>query len=152
MTSMRLLVILMTLLLFFAILGFLLTNMGTQVPVRVWTKDLPDVRLHNIVLLAIFAGIVYASVIAIAEGASIRIANRKLKREIHRLEIELNYLRTQPTPAPRQEPDALQSASPRPEEREEVVEAPSSAPRYDGEGGDAYSDPEDDAYSGGRAV
>jgi hypothetical protein len=148
---MRLLVILMTLLLFFVILGFLLTNMGTQVPVKVWTKDFPDVRLHNIVLIAIFAGIVYASVIAIAEGASIRIANRRLKREVHQLETELNYLRTQPAHAPRAEPDALASSAATADERPEAVEAPSSAPMY-GEGEDASSDPGDDAYSGGRAV
>lgn len=149
---MRLLVILMTLLLFFVILGFLLTNMGTQVPVKVWTKDLPDVRLHNIVLIAIFAGIVYTSVIAIAEGASIRIANRKLRREIHQLETELNYLRTQPAHGPRVEPDALASSASVKDEREEAMESPSSAPVYGGEGEDASSDPGDDAYSGGRAV
>ena len=148
---MRLLVILMTFLLFFVILGFLLTNMGTQVPVKVWTKDFPDVRLHNIVLIAIFCGIVYASVIAIAEGASIRIANRRLKREVHQLETELNYLRTQPA-APRAEPDAVAVAAHVRHEAEEVLEAPSSAPMYGSEGEDASSDPDDDVYSGGRAV
>jgi uncharacterized membrane protein YciS (DUF1049 family) len=148
---MRLLVILMTLLLFFVILGFLLTNMGTQVPVKVWTTDFPDVRLHNIVLISIFAGIVYASVIAIAEGAKIRIANRKLNREIHRLETELNYLRTQP--GPRTEPDAL-AATPvasvaAREPLDSLAEVHPSAPVY---GSEDSSDPEDDAYSGGRAV
>lgn len=149
---MRLLVILMTLLLFFVILGFLLTNMGTQVPVKVWTTDFPDVRLHNIVLISIFAGIVYASVIAIVEGAKIRIANRKLGREIHRLETELNYLRTQPAAAPRSEPDALASPASSATQREPLdvlAEVHPSAPVY---GSEDSSDPEDDAYSGGRAV
>jgi len=149
---MRLLVILMTLLLFVVILGFLLTNMGTQVPVKVWTKDFPDVRLLNIVLIAIFLGIMYVGVIAIAEGASIRLANRRLKREVHQLETELNHLRTQPAPSPRAEPDAVAASAAEREEGEEAVEAPSSAPMYGAEGEDASSDPGDDAYSGGRAV
>ena len=38
------------------------------------------------------------------------------------------------------------------DEAEEVLEAPSSAPMYGSEGEDASSDPDDDVYSGGRAV
>jgi hypothetical protein len=151
---MRLLVIFMTLLLFVGIVGFLITNVGTVVSVRVFTTEFPSVRLLNVVLISIFVGIFYVSVIAIAEGANIRLNNRKLKREVHRLETELNYLRTQPVGSPRAEPDALAPRRPEAEEPAGSGEAERipSAPVYEAEGEGATSDPGDDAYSGGRAV
>jgi len=100
-------------------------------------------------------GALYAGLIGVAEGAHIRFANRRLRKEIQKLETELNHARTQPASAPRPEPDAV---------REEIERRPSgadenlardedipSAPVY-GTEDDWSSDTEDDAYSGGRAV
>ncbi len=150
---MRLLVILLTIVLVINILGFVLTNLDTKVSVTIWKSEHPDVSLFLVVLLSVVAGIVYASLIAVAEGANIRLENRRLRREIQKLETELNYLRTQPPTRPGVEPDALQEAEGKGAagEAPEAGGAPASAPVYGPD--DAWRpDPDDDSYSGGRAV
>jgi uncharacterized integral membrane protein len=148
---MRLLVILLTILLFLNLLGFVLTNLETRVDVTVWKTQHPNVPLFAVVILAVLAGIVYAGVIAVAEGANLRLANRRLQREVQKLETELNYLRTQPVTSPRSEPDAIQDLSwkggSRADADDEARTPPASAPVYEAEG-----DLDDDTYSGGRAV
>lgn len=152
---MRLLVVLMTFLLFVAIIGFVLTNLDTRVGVTVWKTQYPDLPLFLIVIAAVFAGIVYAGIIGVSEGAHIRLANRRLTREVQRLETELNYLRTQPPPGPRAEPDAVSEARALPEPSrtdEGAGPAVPTAPVY-GPGDDDWAgDSDDDTYSGGRAV
>jgi hypothetical protein len=102
-------------------------------------------------MLAVLAGIVYAGVIALVEGAQIRLTNRKLAQEVRRLETELTYLRTQPAPR-RTEPDAVpDQGAPPPESEIEPEVHPASAPVYETDEGWS-PDPDDDAYSGGRAV
>ncbi len=156
---MRLLVIVMTLLLAIGILMFTTTNLETRVPITLMKTLHPDVRLIAIVFVAILTGIVYAGVIAIAEGMSLRIANRRLRREIQRLEAELDFFRRRPAAAVQPEPDVLDETAPREEplEAEEAGagserRALASAPVYDAEEEEAGADPGDDAYSGGRAV
>jgi uncharacterized integral membrane protein len=148
---MRLLVILLTILLFLNLLGFVLTNLETRVDVTVWKTQHPNVPLFAVVILAVLAGIVYAGVIAVAEGANLRLANHRLQREVQKLETELNYLRTQPVTSPRSEPDAIQDLSfkggNRADDDDEARTPPASAPVYEAEG-----DLDDDTYSGGRAV
>src|SRR5262245_45624871 len=107
---MRLLVIVLTFLLFVGIIGFVLTNLDTRVPVTIWKTQYHDLPLFLLGIVAVVVGICYAGIIGVAEGASIRLANRKLAREVQRLEVELNYLRTQPSSAPRSEPDTVQEA------------------------------------------
>jgi hypothetical protein len=134
----------------------MLTNLETKVDVTVWKTLHRDVSLLLVVFLSVLAGIVYAGVIAVAEGANLRIANHRLQREVQKLETELNYLRTQPIAPPRAEPDSLQEApwSPRPRQGEPADEQdapPASAPVYDAES--AWEDDrEDGGYTGGRAV
>ncbi len=153
---MRLLVILMTFLLFVGILGFVLTNLDTRVPVTVWQTRHPDLPLFLLVIVAVFAGIFYAGIIGVAEGANTRFANRKLLREVQRLETEVNYHRTQPAVGPRDEPDATRespASSPRATDSGTGASAEpgvATAPVYANEEDD-WS-PDDDAYSGGRAV
>jgi uncharacterized integral membrane protein len=153
---MRLLVILLTILLFLNLLGFVLTNLETRVDVTVWKTQHHNVPLFAVVILAVLAGIVYAGVIAVAEGANLRLANHRLQREIQKLETELNYLRTQPVTSPRSEPDAIQDLSWKGGSRtadadDQARTPPASAPVYEAEG--AYDDDRgDDTYSGGRAV
>jgi len=149
---MRLVVIVMTFLLFVGIVGFVITNLDKKVTVTVWTTAYADLPLFMVVILAVFAGICYAGIIGVAEGAQTRLVNRRLFREMQRLETELNYLRTQPPAAPRPEPDAVQEAE-RPSEPPAAMPAPSppvAAPVYGPE--EDWPDDDDNPYSGGRAV
>lgn len=152
---MRLMVSFLTMLLFFGVLGFVLTNLDTKVAVKTWETVHTDVPLYGVVILAVLAGILYVAGIAVVEGAAIRLANRRLEREVRRLETELVYLRTQPSGAPRIEPDAVPAGgeASRPHADASPDEGPiPNAPVYDAEGSDWAADPGDDAYSGGRAV
>lgn len=152
---MRLLVGLMTVLLFLGILGFVLTNLDTRVGVTIWNTEYPEVPLFAVVILSILAGVVYAGVIAVAEGASIRLVNRRLGREARRLESELNYLRTQPEALQPREADAPGLQPETPDDLAERVGEEAhvaTAPVYDSDSGEWVTDPADDAYSGGRAV
>jgi len=150
---MRLLITVLTLALFVAILGFLVTNLETRTPLQVWKTVHADVPLYLIVILAVVVGVVYAGIIALAEGAHVRLTNRRLTREVRKLETELNYLRTEPPTQPRREPDEIPSN--RDEESDErspggSSDSPASRPIYSAE--DDWPPDDDDAYSGGRAV
>lgn len=152
---MRLLVILMTFLLFVGFIGFVMTNLDTRVPVTVWKTQHPDLPLFLVVIVAILAGICYAGIIGVAEGASARLQNRKLQLEVRRLETELRYVRSQSS-APRTEPDAVvreaaEAASDSARSRPKEPNVP-QAPVYGSEDGEWSSDDDEDVYSGGRAV
>ena len=151
---MRLVATILTMALTLAFLGFVLTNPATVVAVKVWNTVHDGVPLWLVVLFAVGAGIVYAGGIAIVEGAAIRIANRNLEREVSRLETELTYLRTQPASGRRPEPDApetpLDPVATGPGPARGVETALPVAPVYDAT--DGSTDPDDDAYSGRRAV
>jgi uncharacterized integral membrane protein len=152
----RLLVILMTFLLFVGFIGFVMTNLDTRVPVTVWKTQHPDLPLFLVVIVAILAGICYAGIIGVAEGASARLANRKLRLEVHRLETELHYARQQPPTGSRPEPDAVHEtaegateARSRTRPKESTVP---TAPVYGSDEDGTWSDDDEDVYSGGRAV
>ena len=155
---MRLVVTLLTFLLFAFVLGFVATNLETEVPIRVFETAHEGVPLYLVVILAVFVGILYAGTIAVAEGAHIRLANRRLSRDIHKLESEVNYLRTQPAVG-RREPDSLpageasaaSAGSRSGDDRPESSRTPPSAPVYGG-GPGAPDDDDDEIYTGGRAV
>ena len=144
---MRLLVIVLTILLFVGFLFFVMDNLDTEVQVRLGKRAYPSVQLFVVVLASIFVGMVYAGIIAVAEGANARLANRRLAREVGKLETELNYLRTQRVGAAGAEPAAPAETLP-----PSAAEAPdrASAPVYGAE--DDWTGDDDDAYSGGRAV
>ena len=153
---MRLVVIVMTFLLFVGIIGFVITNLDQKVTVTVWRTAYEELPLFLLVILAVFAGICYAGIIGVAEGTQIRLSNRALLREVARLETEINYLRTQPPPMPRPEPDAVPDAEITPSTRDARPTPPllppvAAAPVY-GTEEDWGQDEDDDPYSGGRAV
>ncbi len=151
---MRFLLIVVILALVLAIVGFTITNLETLTKVTIWETTYPDVPLWSVVFLSALAGVVSVGIIAVADGALVRLRNRQMAREIARLETELNFLRTQPA-ALRREPDV--SSGPEPPDGDERETAPepretggalASAPVYRAdEDGD-----EDDPYTGGRAV
>ena len=151
---MRLVLSVMTLILVLVVMGFVLTNLDARTDATVGRTLHKDVPLYLVVILAVVSGAVYVGVIAVTEGAAIRLANRRLEREVQRLESELMFYRTQGAAIPRIEPDALaEGAAESTEASTEPGELgePSSAPIYDS-GSDGSVDPVDDAYSGGRAV
>jgi hypothetical protein len=98
--------------------------------------------------------VVGVGIIAVVDGAFVRLKNRQITRELRRVETELNFLRTQPAGA-RREPDApvagdaLANADAElpPGEEPEVRGELASAPVYQAEEVD-----DDDPYTGGRAV
>ena len=151
---MRLLLALLAMILLVGFLGFVATNPTTTVSVTILQTPYQDVPLWLVVLAALTVMCVLMGIYTVAEGASTRLENRRLKRELHKLETEINYLRTQPRTSLPQEPDELEPASgataakspPDPERQ------PPSAPVYDDQGDDWSSESDDDAYSGGRAV
>lgn len=149
---MRLLIIVLFIVLFVGLIGFVQANIETRVPFNVFDTVHEEVPLYLLVIGAIVIGIVFAGVIAVAEGAHIRLANRRLEREIRKLETELNYLRTQPPVGPRREPDELPDRSEPgvrpPRGADDAGAPPPSAPVYGG----YDDDPDDETYSGGRAV
>ena len=147
---MRFLLTLVMLSLLLAIVGFSITNLETLTTVTLWKTTYRDVPLWSIVFLSALAGIVSVGIIAVIDGALIRGRNRRMARELRRLETELNFLRTQPS-AGRKEPDLPDHAEltdeadePVAVDREDVLV---SAPVYG-----ADDEDEDDPYSGGRAV
>jgi len=147
---MRLLVTVLTLLFFFSLLGFLMTNLGAQVDVVVWNESYPDVPVYLLVILSAFAGCLVVGIIAVAEGANIRLANRRLRKEIHQLETEINYLRTQPPTGPPDEPASAERRQTAATANDDDRPSPPTAPVYGAESAD--DDADDDIYSGGRAV
>ena len=153
---MRLLFFVMLSILIFGMLLFFATNLQTTVPVTIGGTEHPDVHIFFVVLLSVLVGVVFTTIIAIAEGTKIRLDNRRLRRDVHKLESEINYVRTQPPTVPPPEPDALTSPGsgkslPAAADADPDAE-PSSAPVYDSDLEDWSSDPDDDTYSGGRAV
>jgi uncharacterized integral membrane protein len=151
---MRFLLIVVILALLLAILGFAMTNLETLTTVTLWETTYHDVPLWSVAFLSALAGIVSVGIIGVVDGALVRLRNRQMSRELHRLETELNFLRTQP-PATRREPDHPGGAELPDDEGDSVAEIdpaegggdPASAPVYHADGVD-----EDDPYTGGRAV
>jgi uncharacterized membrane protein YciS (DUF1049 family) len=152
---MRLLISVVLIVLAIGLIGFLMTNLNSKVSITVWSTEYPDVHTFYLVLVSVFVGFALTAIIAIAEGTRLRFENRRLKREVRKQETELNYLRTQPGDSRRPEPDSL--ASPPRAARQASVPTRDdahvpTAPVYGMDEDDPPVDPDDDLYSGGRAV
>ena len=152
---MRLLMIVLTLLLAVALLGFVLTNLDARTDeLTVWKTTYQDVRLYWVVFVSVLVGVIYTGIIGVGQGVQMWVANRRLTREIEKLETELNYLRTQPAIRPavgeaaEEREVATQSLVPQSADPTDAAPPP-SAPVY---GADDDEYPDDDVYSGGRAV
>lgn len=148
---MRFVLIVVILALLLAILGFSMTNLETLTTVTLWQTTYRDVPLWSVVFLSALAGIVSVGIIGVVDGALVRLRNRQMSRELHRLETELNFVRTQP-PVARREPDlpgGAELVDDEPESAEPVDPraALASAPVYHADDAD-----DDDPYTGGRAV
>jgi hypothetical protein len=95
---MRLVFLLMLILLGFVLAGFLVTNPGEQVDITLGSRLYEGVPLALVALVALTVGVAFTAVVALFEGATIRLANRRLRREIQRLENEIRFLRSQSEP------------------------------------------------------
>ena len=143
---MRFLIIALILGLFIVIIGFMSTNAGTVTDITIWDRPLKDVPLYRVVLLSILVGVLTVGVAALVEGTNLRLENRRLTRQVQKMETEINYLRTQPPVQSRKEPDDLQPPRSLPAKSKDTQDPP-SAPVYE-----AAGDDDDDTYTGGRAV
>jgi uncharacterized membrane protein YciS (DUF1049 family) len=132
-------------LLVFAIplIAFLLLNGEELVTVNLGTAAYSDVRLSTVVLICVAIGAGLVGVIAVIEGAAIRLANHRLRRESRRLESELNLVRTE-APSVNGPPASKPTAEPIPLARTPEDEQPivASAPVYSEDEFDAYREPD----------
>ena len=101
------------LLIVFVILLFMfaLTN-DSRVDVSLGSTTYRSVHLTIVVLVSLVVGVVFTGVLALIEGASSRLDNRRLRRRLEKLETEMNFLRTQRPTESRVEPDAIEEPSP----------------------------------------
>jgi len=153
---MRFFFIVVVLLLVVGYIGFTVTNLGSMVSIKLWGTEHPDIPIWQVVIVSIGVGAALIGLLATVEGASIRFENRRLRKEIQKMEHELNFLRTtQPSLDRRQEPDAIESSNQAALPAAPAATAlsePATMPVY-GEKDDWPPDgDDDDTYSGGRAV
>jgi uncharacterized integral membrane protein len=134
---MRLVFPLMLILLSLVLVGFLITNPSQRVEVTLGSTQYTDVPLSLVALIAMTVGVAFTAVVALIEGATIRLTNRRLRREIQRLQTEQSFLRS-PSPAvapPPEESDVYDVAEVDPElhavPEESTGARPASAPVYD---------------------
>jgi hypothetical protein len=128
------------------------SNVDTRVPVTVLTTLYEAVPLSVVVVVSIAFTAVLVGIGAVAEGTKDRLENRRLRRELHKLETEINYLRTQPASTVSTASPAESAQPPRSRTASDGEATPPSAPVYGNEDGDWSPDSDDDVYSGGRAV
>ena len=116
------------------LVGFVITNPSERVTITLGNTQYADVPLSMVALIALTVGVAFTAAIALVEGATIRLANRRLRREIQRLETENSFLRTQsPTVSvPEPESRAVDPNSELPEYVDGSIETRSaSAPVYE---------------------
>jgi uncharacterized integral membrane protein len=129
--ALPLLLILFVVLLFM----FALTN-DARVDVTLGGTTYRAVHLTIVVLVSLVVGVLFTGILALIEGASSRLENRRLRRTVEKLETETNFLRTQrAAELPRAEPDAVEEPAPTPRAVESEDDwrerKPPSAPVYD---------------------
>ena len=118
------------------LIGFLITNPGQRVDVTVGNVQYKDTALSLVAFFALTVGVAFTALVALIEGATIRLDNRRLRREIQRLETENQFLRTQPQHAGTLAEPATDLPQVRETETrvtEALQERPASAPVYDPE-------------------
>ncbi len=109
-----------------ALFGF---ENGQEVSVTLFGTVYHAVQVKYVAFAALLVGVTFTGLVAILEGASLRLANRRLGREIARLETELNVLRTQPAPPETAVPAGAASGdTPAPSRRPAGPKKPARAP------------------------
>ena len=93
---MRLLVVILTLVLFVLIIAFTIFNLNEKADVQLFLTDpyiYHDIPLFLIVIFSILFGAFYTGIIALLEGMNLRLNNARLKKTIRKLEGELDGLK-----------------------------------------------------------
>ena len=86
------LLILMLCLVFFGGLLFLITQNGHPVDVEVLFTSYREVPLSRVITFSLLAGIGFAALISFLDGARLRLQNRRLRRQVERLEVEIQQM------------------------------------------------------------
>ena len=123
-------------------LGFAMNNLGTSVPVTLVTET-SEYRLWLVVLASVLLGAAIMGVLGLIDGARTRLDNRRLRRGVHKLETELNFLRTQPATMP---PESETRAF-LPSELPDIDRPTPTGPVYEAEGANLAA-PDDDESPG----
>ena len=122
----------MLILLGVVLVGFLITNPAERVNITIGSSQYENVPLSLVALIALTIGVAFTATVALIEGATIRLTNRRLRREIQRLETENSFLRSQSQDSPPATIDPEPLAPHVDELYEESLPArPASAPVYD---------------------
>jgi hypothetical protein len=147
---MRLVFPLLLLLLGILFVGFLINNPEQRVTITIWNTPYPDVSLGLVALVAMTLGVTFTGVVALVEGATIRLANRRLRNAIQRLETENRFLRSQQAPPGRalDEPlETIEERQPPPARVASDSLPPADAPVYEPEG-EAEEEEEEEEEAG----
>jgi uncharacterized membrane protein YciS (DUF1049 family) len=127
---MRLLFPLLLIVLAVIVVGFVIMNPTERVTVMLpFSAPQTDVPLFLVVFAALAVGVGFTALIAVLEGATIRLANRRLRKEIQRLETQMNFLTT-PLPEALEE-HSVPAAPGFRDDPAPPAEHPASAPVYD---------------------
>ena len=78
---------------FFGGLLYLVTQNGTPVDVEILSYTCPQVPLSVVMTICLLGGIGFAALISFLEGARLRLQNRRLCRQVGRLELQVRQLR-----------------------------------------------------------
>ena len=82
--------------LFFALLILAVLNSEESVSMNFYWRTLRDVPLIFVIFASLLVGVIIAGIIGLAENMRLRMTQRQLRREIKRLEEEVNSLRHLP--------------------------------------------------------
>lgn len=93
---MRLLVVILTLILFVLIIAFTLFNLDEKANIQFFLTEpyeYHDIPLFLIVIFSILFGALYTGFIALLEGMNLRLNNARLRKTIKKLESEVDDLK-----------------------------------------------------------
>lgn len=86
------LLILMLCLAFFGGLLFLITQNGSPVDVELLFTTYRQVPVSRVITFSLLAGIGFTALISFLDGARLRLQNRRLRRQVGRLEAEIQHM------------------------------------------------------------
>jgi uncharacterized integral membrane protein len=93
---MKLLVVILTLILFILIIAFTIFNLSEKVNVQLFLSEpylYQDIPLFLVVIFSVLFGAFYTGIIALLEGMNQRLSNARLRKTIKKLEGELDGLK-----------------------------------------------------------
>jgi uncharacterized integral membrane protein len=86
-------------LLFFGAMLLVVTLNGSPVDVHLYFRSYSQVPLSLVMVVSMLAGILFTALLGVLDGIRIRIHNRRLRRQVSRLERQIQGLHTPVAPA-----------------------------------------------------